>query len=48
MSAAETLRMPCMYTSSVVTRVWKAMEERMATLLAASKPSTSAVGSASA
>ena len=36
------------HISSVVMRVVKPMEERMAILLAASKPSTSAVGSASA
>ena len=40
--------MPSRYTSAAVTRVWNASEARIAALAAASKPSTSAVGSASA
>ncbi len=40
--------MPSRYTSALVTRVWKARLARIAALAAASKPSTSAVGSASA
>lgn len=47
-SAAVTSVMPSRYTSSRRTRVWKAIPARMAALAAASKPSTSAVGSASA
>ena len=40
--------MPSRCTSAAVTRVWKARLARIAALAAASKPSTSAVGSASA
>ena len=47
-SAAVTSVMPSRYTSAAVTRVWKASAARIAALAAASKPSTSAVGSASA
>ncbi len=47
-SAAVTSVMPSRCTSAAVTRVWNASEARMAALAAASKPSTSAVGSASA
>ena len=47
-SAALTSVMPSRCTSAAVTRVWKASEARIAALAAASKPSTSAVGSASA
>ncbi len=46
MSSAPMVRIPWWYTSSVVTRVPKPMEARIAVLLAASKPSTSADGSA--
>ena len=48
MSAAVTSVMPSRWTSAAVTREWKASDARMAALAAASKPSTSAVGSASA
>ena len=48
MSAAVTSVRPSRYTSSMVTRVWKAIPARIAAFAAASKPSTSAVGSASA
>ena len=48
MSAAVTSVMPSRWTSAAVTRVWKARLARIAALAAASKPSTSAVGSASA
>ena len=48
MSAAVTSVMPSRYTSAAVTGVWKARLARMAALAAASNPSTSAVGSASA
>ena len=48
MSAAVTSVMPSRCTSEAVTRVWKASPARIAALAAASKPSTSAVGSASA
>ena len=47
-SAAVTSLMPSRCTSSIVTRVWKASSARIAALAAASKPSMSAVGSASA
>ena len=47
-SALVTSVMPSRCTSAAVTRVWKARAARMAALAAASKPSTSAVGSASA
>ena len=47
-SAAVTSEMPSRWTSSAVTREWKARLARIAALAAASKPSTSAVGSASA
>ena len=47
-SAAVTSEMPSRCTSAAVTRVWKASEAKMAALAAASNPSTSAVGSASA
>ena len=47
-SAAETSVMPSRCTSAAATRVWKASEARIAAFAAASKPSTSAVGSASA
>ncbi len=47
-SAAVTSEMPSRYTSEAVTRVWKARLARIAALAAASNPSTSAVGSASA
>ena len=47
-SVALTSVMPSRWTSLPRTRVWKANEARMAALAAASKPSTSAVGSASA
>ena len=47
-SAAVTSAMPSRCTSEAVTRVWKASLARIAALAAASKPSTSAVGSASA
>ena len=47
-SAAVTSVMPSRCTSAAVTRVWNASEARMAAFAAASKPSTSAVGSASA
>ena len=40
--------MPWTSTSASVTRVWKAIEARIAAFAAASSPSTSAVGSASA
>ena len=48
MSAALTSRMPSQCTSALVTRVWKASDARIAALDAASYPSTSALGSASA
>ena len=48
MSAAVTELMPSQYTSSRENRVWKDSEARIAALEAASWPSTSAVGSASA
>ena len=48
MSLAVTALMPSRYTSPAVTRVWKASPVRIAALAAASKPSMSAVGSASA
>ena len=48
MSAALTSVMPSRCTSAAVTGVWKARPATMAALAAASKPSTSAVGSASA
>ena len=48
MSAAVTAPMPSRYTSAAVTRVWNARPARIAALAAASKPSTSAEGSASA
>ena len=48
MSAAVTSVMPSRCTSAAVTGVWKARPARIAALAAASKPSTSAVGSASA
>ena len=48
MSAAVTSEMPSRCTSAAVTREWKASEARIAAFAAASKPSTSAVGSASA
>lgn len=48
MSAAVTSVMPSRCTSPIFTRVWKAIPARMAAFAAASKPSTSAVGSASA
>ena len=47
-SVADTAEMPSRCTSAAVTGVWKASEARIAALAAASKPSTSAVGSASA
>ena len=47
-SPAVTSVMPSRCTSAATTRVWKAMLARIAALAAASKPSTSAVGSASA
>ena len=47
-SAAVTAEMPSRWTSAAVTGVWKASEARIAAFAAASKPSTSAVGSASA
>ena len=47
-SLAVTSAMPSRCTSAAVTRVWKARLARIAALAAASKPSTSAVGSASA
>ena len=40
--------MPSRCTSAAVTRLWNAIPARIAALAAASKPSTSAVGSASA
>ena len=40
--------MPEYGTSSISTRVWKAMDDRIAILAAASPPPTSSVGSASA
>ena len=40
--------MPSCSTSAKVTRLWKAIEERIAILAAASLPLTSSVGSASA
>ncbi len=48
MSPAVTPVMPSRNTSAAVTRVWNASEARIAAFAAASKPSTSAVGSASA
>ena len=48
MSAAVTSEMPSRCTSAAVTREWKASEARIAAFAAASNPSTSAVGSASA
>ena len=48
MSEEVTSVIPSRYTSAAVTRVWKARLARIAALAAASKPSTSAVGSASA
>jgi len=47
-SAAVTSVMPSRCTSAAPTRVWNASEARIAALAAASNPSTSAVGSASA
>ena len=47
-SLAVTSAIPSRWTSAAVTRVWKARLARIAALAAASKPSTSAVGSASA
>ena len=47
-SIVVTLRMPSVCTSSMVTRELNAMDARMAIFAAASNPSTSAVGSASA
>ena len=47
-SCAVTAMIPVHATSAVLTRVWKASEARMAAFAAASWPSTSAVGSASA
>ena len=47
-SVADTAEMPSRCTSAAVTGVWKASEARIAAFAAASKPSTSAVGSASA
>ena len=47
-SAAVTSVMPSRCTSAAVTREWNASEARIAALAAASNPSTSAVGSASA
>ena len=47
-SVAVTAEMPSRWTSAAVTGVWKASEARIAAFAAASKPSTSAVGSASA
>ena len=47
-SAAVISVMPSRCTSAAVTRVWKARPARIAAFAAASKPSTSAVGSASA
>ena len=48
MSAVVTPVMPSRCTSAAVTAVWKASPARIAALAAASNPSTSAVGSASA
>ena len=48
MSVAVTSVMPSRCTSAAVTGVWKARLARMAAFAAASNPSTSAVGSASA
>lgn len=48
MSSVVSAVMPSQNTSSRVTSVWKASVARMAALAAASWPSTSAVGSASA
>ena len=48
MSAEVIPVMPSRYTSAPVTRVWNARLAKIAALAAASKPSTSAVGSASA
>jgi homoserine dehydrogenase len=47
-SSAVTPLMPSRSTSSIDTRVWNASEARIAAFAAASYPSTSAVGSASA
>ena len=47
-SAAVTSVMPSRYTSAARTRVWNASDARIAAFAAASKPSTSAVGSGSA
>jgi hypothetical protein len=47
-SLAVTAVMPSRCTSAALTRVWKASDARIAAFAAASKPSTSAVGSASA
>ena len=47
-SSAVIAVMPSRCTSSSGTRMWNASEARIAALAAASKPSTSAVGSASA
>ena len=47
-SVALTPVIPSRCTSAALTRVWKASEARIAAFAAASKPSTSAVGSASA
>jgi hypothetical protein len=48
MSSAVMDEMPSQWTSSAVTRVWNASDDRIAAFEAASWPSTSAVGSASA
>ena len=42
------LVIPSTFTSSKLTRVLNAIEDKIAAFLAASKPATSAVGSASA
>ena len=47
-SVAVTAEMPSRWTSAAVTGVWKASDARIAAFAAASNPSTSAVGSASA
>ena len=48
MSAAVTPVIPSRWTSALLTRVWNARLARIAAFAAASNPSTSAVGSASA